>query len=142
MSADGLSFRWADRSDAQWCLRCDPSIPESCLRRKIEQGDVLLALLDEQPAGYLRLEYLWQKLPFVGLIEIPATRRRQGIGAALLTHLEDWLRARGHDRLLSSSLPANRAGQDWHRKHGFEECGRLRGVNPGDTDEVFFLKRL
>jgi GNAT superfamily N-acetyltransferase len=142
VNASDISFRWAEMPDESRCRECDRSIPEDRVQRKIANGEILLALCHRQLVGYLRLEFLWQKLPFIGLIEIPQSFRRQGIGAAMLGFLEQFLRTRGYERLLSSSIPENQAGQLWHFKQGFSVCGELRGINPDDGDEVFFLKSL
>lgn len=120
----------------------DGYLPEWIVRRKIAEGDVLVAWRGDTPIGYLRLERLWSRLPYIELIRVLAPYRRTGVGRALLSHVETELVAQGHDALYSSSQADEPEPQAWHRRMGFEECGMLSGVNAGGVGEVFFRKRL
>lgn len=110
--------------------------------RKIQAGDVFIATSNGEQVGYLRLEYLWSRLPYVELIRVPVRHRRSGVGRALLSYAEADAEARGHAVLYSSSQTDEPEAQAWHRQMGFEECGLLAGVNEGGVGEVFFRKRL
>lgn len=120
----------------------EPRIPPAVRRRLIAEGDVLVAELDGAPAGFLRLEWIWSKLPFIALIRVLPARRRLGVGGALLGQLEAQLRAQGHAVLYSSSESSAAEAQAWHRHNGFEECGFIAGINAGGVGEVFFRKQL
>lgn len=78
-------------------------LPPQVLARKVEAGEVWLALRDGEPVGYLRLEYLWSTLPYIGLIRVLEPHRRQGVGRRLLAAAEEELRAAGCAALYSSS---------------------------------------
>ena len=137
-----LQIRWAATPDDELCRSLDQRVSPDVLGRKIADREILLARRGDECLGYLRLEYLWSKHPFIGLIEVSVDHRAQGVGRALLEFLEDHLREAGHRRLLSSSMADNHYAQLWHRKMGFSECGFLAAVNPDGIGELFFTKQL
>jgi L-amino acid N-acyltransferase YncA len=133
----------AAADDLDWCCGVDPGVAREVIASKIAAGDILLACTDDGAvAGFLRLDWLWCKKPFLASIEIAAEHRGRGVGSALLQELERRLIELGYDRLISSTLPDNLPSRNWHRKRGFAECGILAGINAGGADEVFFVKEL
>ncbi len=112
------------------------------MERKVADADVFLAFSSSEPAGYLRLEWLWPRLPYVELIWVLESHRRSGVGRALLAHVEAKLTSRGHAALYSSSQAAEPGPQAWHRRMAFDECCFIAGLNPGGVGEVFFGKAL
>jgi GNAT superfamily N-acetyltransferase len=120
----------------------DGYIPLDTVRRKIEDEEVFVAVRDTAPVGYARIEYMWSLVPFLSLILVQPSHRRQGAGKALLHAIEEFLRPRGHDALYSSSTIDEPEPQAWHRHVGFEECGIITGINREGVGEIFFRKRL
>lgn len=96
----------------------------------------------EQTIGYLRLEYIWGKIPYLGLIWLEPDYRGRGIGKAVLAFVEAPLLDGGYRFLLSSSQVNEAEPQAWHRAVGFRECGIISGINEGGIGEVFFRKEL
>jgi ribosomal protein S18 acetylase RimI-like enzyme len=130
-------------SDADLVFAFDePRIPRAIQQRMIAEGDVLIAEIGGVPVGFLRLERIWGKLPFIALIRVLPDHQRHGVGSALLRHLEAQLRAQGQPVLYSSSEASAAAAQAWHRQQSFVECGFIAGINPGGVGEVFFRKVL
>ena len=111
------------------------------LWRKVGDGDVFVARRNGNPVGYLRLEWLWSKIPYIELIRVLEPHRRSGVGRSLLAHAEAEVAGRGHSVLYSSSQADEAEPQAWHRRMGFEECGLLAGLNENGIGEVFFRKR-
>ena len=141
--ADQIEVRFANPTDLDGCIALDPpTIPAKVIRRKIEQGEIIVAKRTGQLVGYLRLEYLWLMVPYIALIWVVEDQRRQGIGKAMLHYLEDVLRKQGHTALYSSSQANEPEPQAWHRHVGFEECGFIAGINEGGIGEIFFRKSL
>lgn len=136
-----IKVRDAGESDLGFVSQ-DEYLPQATVRRKIEATEVLVAEVDGAAAGYLRIEYLWSRIPYITLIRVLPEYRQQGVGRALLACLEEKLRDAGHELLLSSSEATEPSPQDWHRHMGFEDCGRLEGVNADGVDEVFFRRDL
>lgn len=134
--------RFAGPEDLEWCVVEDDQVTEQVIRHKIVNDEIVIAELDGQPIGYLRLEYLWSNIPYIGVIFVIELYRHEGIGRKILAFLEAYLASRGHDQLLSSSQVNETEPQAWHRSVGFVECGILSGINEGSIGEVFFRKAL
>ncbi|WP_420454413.1 GNAT family N-acetyltransferase [Rubrivirga sp.] len=141
MTQPKITVRAATESDLGFVSR-DGDLPDPVVRRKVSDGDVYVALRGDERAGYLRLEWLWSKLPYIELIRVLEPHRRAGVGQALLAHVGAETASRGHAALYSSSQADEPEPQAWHRRMGFEECGMLAGLNEGGVGEVFFRKPL
>jgi len=141
MNEAGIQVRIADDDDLAFVGQ-DGYVVSEVLRRKIAVGEVLIAESEGMAVGYLRLEFLWSSIPYIGLIRVSEGSRRQGVGRALVQFVEQQLLARGHSVLYSSSQANEPEPQAWHRTLGFKECGIIAGINRGDIGEIFFRKRL
>jgi len=138
----GVKVRHATLTDLPSCKLLDHSAIESAIRYAIEHQAVVVAECDGNIIGYLRLEFLWSRIPYIGLVWVVESHRDQGVGRSLLSFVETDLRTKGHQMLISSSQVDEPAPRDWHRSVGFVECGVLDGINKGGTGEVFFRKEL
>ena len=118
----------------------DGYVGEDRMARQIAAGEVWIAEDAAGSRGYLRLEYLWGRVPYIALIRVLPEYRGRGIGRALLAAVEQHVSAAGHRWLYSSSQVDEPEPQRWHRHLGFAECGFLAGVNAGGIGEVFFRK--
>ena len=136
-----ISVRRARPADLAYVHR-DPAISAKVMRRMIREGDVFVATVGRQRAGFARVEFLWGKTPLLTSLWVEPAFRRQGVASALLGAVEQELARRGHDELFSSTMPDNPAGKAWHRALGFERCGFIAEVNPGGVGEIFYKRRL
>lgn len=134
--------RFAGPEVLEWCVVEDVHVTEQIIRHKIINDEIIIAELDGQPIGYLRLEYLWSNVPYIGMFFVMDEYRGEGIGRKILAFLEDYLRSRGHDVLFSSSQANEPEPQAWHRSVGFVEAGIISGINEGGIGEIFFRKSL
>lgn len=134
-----ISVRHATHGDLSFVGQDGYIKPEE-IQRKIDRGEVLLAEVEGEPAGYLRVEFLWSMQPYLSLIRVLDRYRRRGVSRALLGYLEDTLRTRGHSVLFSSSQVDEAEPQAWHRHMGFEESGVINGLNEGGVGELFFRR--
>lgn len=134
--------RFAGPEVLEWCVVEDVHVTEQIIRHKIINDEIIIAELDGQPIGYLRLEYLWSNVPYIGMVFVMDEYRNEGIGCKILAFLEDYLRSRGHDVLFSSSQANEPEPQAWHRSVGFVEAGIISGINEGGIGEIFFRKSL
>jgi len=137
-----LRVRFANPEDVETCRRMDPYLAAGAFAHKIALQELIVVELAGQAIGYLRLEYIWGKIPYIGLIWLEPAHRGRGIGRAVLQFLEAHLRDRGYPFLLSSSQVNEPEPQAWHRAVGFRECGIIAGINDGGIGEVFFRKEL
>lgn len=120
----------------------DHHLATAIVQRKIEEREVIVAEINDSLVGYVRLEYLWSRIPYIALIRVLPEYQRRGVGTALLSYTEEFLREQGHKALYSSSQVDEVEPQAWHRHVGFEECGIIAGINEGGIGEVFFRKPL
>lgn len=134
--------RFGRDEDLDWCATEYDDTPRQVVRRKLHLNEIILAESGRDRLGYLRIEYLWSKIPYIALIHVRKEHRRQGVGHAMLRFLERYLRSRRHRVLMSSSQVDAPIAQAWHRAMGFKECGIISGVNAGGIGEVFFRKSL
>lgn len=141
MTEPEIAVRAATESDLGFVSQ-DGYLPDPVVERKVRVGDVFIALRDNEPVGYLRLEWLWSKVPYIELVRVLEPHRRAGVGRALLAHVEAEALDQGHSALYSSSQADEPEPQAWHRRMGFVECGLLTGLNEGGVGEVFFRKTL
>lgn len=132
-------MRPAQHADLAFAAQ-DGYVGEERVARQIAAGEVWIAEDGAVPLGYLRLEYLWGRIPYIALIRILPAYRGRGAGRALLAAVEQQLAPGGHPWLYSSSQADEPEPQAWHRHMGFTECGFLAGVNAGGIGEVFFRK--
>ncbi|RKX50290.1 MAG: N-acetyltransferase [Thermotogae bacterium] len=135
-----FKIKFATEADRAFCSDVDAELPEALLKEKLRKNELIIATKDNQPVGYLRLEYLWHKVPFIGLIYVLREYRGQGCGKEILHFLEGYLKLKGHSFLLSSSQADESAPQHWHRSSGFYECGIISALNDGGIGEIFFRK--
>jgi N-acetylglutamate synthase-like GNAT family acetyltransferase len=136
-----IVVRVATLADLPFVSR-DSQVPSERVSRMIADGHVYLATWGTEPAGYARIEYLWSKIPYLGLIWVPEQYRRRGVGRSLLAAIERDARAAGHEFFYSSSQTDEPEPQAWHRRMGFTECGFIAGINGDGVGEVFFRKPL
>ena len=66
MKIDEVSIRFATSADLDF-VRQDGFIPIKIVERKIEQEEVIVAEWNCKLIGYVRLEYLWSLIPYIGL---------------------------------------------------------------------------
>lgn len=130
------------RNDFDIVAKLDPHFELEFLKWKVDRQEVILVELEGQIIGYLRIEYIWSKIPYMGLIFLLREHRGKGIGSQLMEFLEEHLRSKGHKYLYSSSQLDEAAPQAWHRHIGFKEVGIISGINDGGIGEVFFRKDL
>jgi predicted GNAT superfamily acetyltransferase len=110
--------------------------------RKFGENQIFLLTVDDNPAGYLSIGYLWSTVPYIDMLWISEAYQKKGFSRPLLGFVEDYLKERGHSTLYSSSTADEEEPQAWHRHMGFVECGVISGLNDGGIGEIFFRKRL
>ncbi len=149
MTLPGLTIRFAESSDLDWCMEMEASntfegknVEEDIIMDKINKREIFLAEMDGQRVGYLRLDYFSSVIPFMGLIYVKKDMQKKGIGKTLLAYVEEYLRTNGYHTLLSSSEGDEPDPQNWHKHMGFKEFGVWKKINENNSDEIFFRKTL
>ena len=139
MSTDvSIIVRFASQCDLDSCFLFDHSDRQDIIENKIDMHEIILAERCGEAIGYLKLEYIWSKIPYISLIILKPEFRGKGIGTLMLNYLVEFLQLNEFEILLSSSQVNEVEPQTWHRKKGFVECGILNGINEDGVGEVFF----
>jgi N-acetylglutamate synthase-like GNAT family acetyltransferase len=133
-------YRFGNKNDYEMIIEKDQNIRTKLIEWKLNNQEIVVAEAEGSFIGYLRIEYLWSKYPYIGLISVESGHRRQGIGSGLLLYIEEELKKNGIKALYSSSQVNEALPQEWHRRMGFVECGMINGINEGNIGEVFFYK--
>jgi len=137
-----ITVRFGNLDDARDIVQGDQHVPDHILIWKLQNQEIVIATDDEELIGYLRLEFLWSKYPYIGLILVHPDYRGKGLGRRLLRFVEEHIKKKGLKLIYSSSQVNENSPQEWHRKMGFKECGIINGINEGNIGELFFVKEL
>lgn len=140
ITLQNVRIRFAIDLDIDGCIVFDHIKNKNIIQRKIDSNEIFLVEYKDMIIGYLKIEYIWSSIPYISLILLKKEFRGKGIGHKVLAFLEEYLRGKGENILLSSSQINEPKPQEWHRKHGFVECGILSGINDNGIGEVFFKK--
>jgi len=108
------------------------------LRRRIDRGECMLALVNGELAGFLVDDDAFFDRTFIRLVVVNKKHRRNGVANALVADAES--RARTHT-VFSSSNRSNTAMHALLRKRGWVESGIIEGLDELDP-EVVFRKRV
>lgn len=131
----------------------DKPVPYGFFDKLLEaiQGYPAVAVRDDQDQvagfGFLRPYYPFPAFRRTALITyfLLPTHTGKGIGTAILQRLSTEASQHGIECLLASISSRNEQSLAFHRKQGFEECGRFRGIGTkfGENfDEVWMQKRI
>ncbi len=138
-----VKIRFANQNDLEMAIELDLHRNKKVISNKIDMKEVIIAEVEEEIVGCLKIEYLWTHMPFISYIIVKEEFRGLGIGLALLSFLEKYLRDEKEvEFLLSSSMTDATKAQKWHMKRGFKECGFISSINEEGVGEVFFRKDL
>lgn len=137
-----IKIRFATIEDLEACVELDLHKNIKVISNKIIMNEVIVCETNNDIIGCLKIEYFWTHLPFISYIVVKDGFRTFGIGSNLLSFLESYLKDKGCNTLLSSTMTDAITPQRWHIKKGFQECGMLCGINDHGVGEIFFKKDL
>jgi len=137
-----ISIRKAERSDIQDLHACDPIAQKDEKRKKFIQrsvgaGECFVAISREKVAGYGVLDYTFYENGFISMLMVHPEHRRQGIGSALIKHMENECVT---EKLFTSANESNIPMQSLLARLGFKPSGRIDNLDPGDPELVYFKR--
>lgn len=138
----GAQARFATYEDKDWIQSKDALVTDEMFEYKLRQKEIVVGEIDGKKMGYLRLEYWYLVMPFMGLVVVEGGYRNKGVGRAMLSFVEEHLVKSGYSVLYSSSDANEPEPQAWHRHMGFKDCGIIAGMNRNGIGEVIFTKHL
>lgn len=113
-----------------------PSRAES-LREALSRGECLVAEAEGVAIGYAVLNYTFFGFGFVPLIVVAPSRRRLGVGSALLRKARAQCTSR---KLFTSANASNEAAQSLFRAAGFTRSGVIENLDADDPELVYFME--
>jgi ribosomal protein S18 acetylase RimI-like enzyme len=108
------------------------------LNRALAQGECLVATESERIVGFVIRNSAFFGQAFVPLLVVAESRRRAGIGTALLTEAEVGCR---RAKLFTTTNESNVAAQRLFEKCGYIPSGRIENLDDTD-DELVYCKWL
>jgi ribosomal protein S18 acetylase RimI-like enzyme len=138
-----VRIRLAGASDAEAVCAIDPRVLDTADRRRfIERAmaakDCYVAVEGAAVVGYAVFDRSFFEQPFVSLLLVDVSRRRRGIGADLMRHIESICVG---EKLFTSTNESNAPMQGLCERLGYVRSGRIENLDEGDPEIVYF-KRL
>ena len=138
-----LPIRLAATADSDAICAIDPRVADTpdrrpFIERAIAAGECYVAGAGGAIVGYAVFDRSFFEQPFVALLHTDEPRRRRGIGAALMRHIESICT---EEKLFTSTNESNTPMQRLCDKLGFVQSGRIENLDEGDPEIVYF-KRL
>jgi ribosomal protein S18 acetylase RimI-like enzyme len=116
--------------------RIDPP-REQLVSRSIANGQCHVYEQGGAVVAYAVLEYSFYGNGFVSMLYVHPERRREGIGAKLMQHIESLCRT---DKLFTSINESNTPMQALVEKVGYQPSGRIENLDEDDPELVYFKK--
>ena len=137
-----FKIRFAKPSDFAKCKAFDSRITASQFSNKAAAKEIVLASAEKTIVGYLRLEFIWLKIPYVSWIFVSEKCRNQGIASSLVKFLKSSLKRKQFKFILSSYQDNAPQSKRWHSNIGFKKCGKIQGINEDKSSEIFCQLKL
>lgn len=134
-----MIIRTAAIKDYNTLSGMDKHVPRNILKQKIDNGEILVAVTDENIIGWLRFSYFWDEIPIMNMLYLLEPYRKMGHGKRLVLHWENKMKKIGHKYLLTTTL-SNEDAQHFYRKLGYIDIGGF--VLPSEPLELILLKEL
>ena len=133
----------AQEIDIEEMLALDALVIGSSRRRNliaqtVKQHQGYLARQESQIVGFLLMHQHFFELPFIELLIVHPSFRRQGIGTALMQHIET-ISTPG--KLFTSTNVSNEPMQRLCERLGYVRSGIIEHLDEDDP-ELFYFKRL
>lgn len=109
-------------SDYDALCKMDGHISKKRLKKKIEDGEILLLIKEEKIIGWLRYGFFWDEHPFMNMLFIIDGYRGIGLGKELVKDWEERMAEEGHTLAMTSTL-SNEGAQHFYRKMGYTDIG-------------------
>lgn len=124
----GLCF--ATLEDAELWNRFDHHLSRSGFEKKVGEKMAWILYIEDFPAGVLRWGMFWDTIPFLNLIYLDSSCRRNGLGRWAMGCWEKEMRRQGYP-LVMVSTQVDEEAQHFYRKLGYRDIGAITMDFPG-----------
>ncbi len=142
-------------TDSYYCLRLpkpedmeiwrrfDRHLPAELFKQKVLEKMAWLICREDIPVGVLRWGLFWDTIPFLNLIYLDSSCRRNGLGRWAMGCWEKEMRRQGYP-LVMVSTQVDEEAQHFYRKLGYRDIGAITMDFPGFEQplEMFLAKDL
>ena len=134
-----ILVRRADAADHPVIVELCASVPNTAvtpegIRLATERGSCFVAVVDGAPVGFLMKADWFFDRQFIALVAVHPSHRRHGIATLLIRHIE----STSAGDVFASTNRSNTRMRRLLEKLGFEECGYIDRLDPGDP-EIFYV---
>lgn len=140
MSCGELAIRQVDAGTLERCISTLALDKSSTAVLKVARaaGEALVAMRDSELVGVIAWHRHFFGCPFIALVAVAESARRQGIARALLEAVEAEV---GEGKLFTSTNESNAVAQELFEHSEFVRSGRVENLDPGDS-EILYYKRI
>jgi ribosomal protein S18 acetylase RimI-like enzyme len=103
--------------------------------------EIVVIEQDSRPRGIAVLRRRFLFGDYLELLAVASDARHQGLGGALLRHVESLTFARSKNLFVCVS-DFNAAGRRFYDRHGFREVGKLPNLLKAGCDEILLRKTI
>jgi ribosomal protein S18 acetylase RimI-like enzyme len=111
---------------------------EALIIDAVEGGRCYVARVHGKVVGFAILGRFFEEFPFLTLLIVDEGFRRQGVGTALMQHIESLCLG---EKLFTSTNESNQPMQALLASRGYEKSGYVENLDDDDP-EIIYLKRL
>jgi ribosomal protein S18 acetylase RimI-like enzyme len=138
-----VTIRQAIRADIDAIVAVDLEAAHGENRRRhirewVSGDSTVVAVVDGAVVGYAVLEYTFFSQGFISMLIVAETSRRNGVGTALISHLEGICKT---GKLFTSTNESNEPMKALMRRMSYEPSGVVHNLDDGDP-ELFFFKKI
>ena len=138
-----VHIRLARADEAAPVCAIDPRVVDTpgrrpFIERAVAANECYVATDGAVIVGYAVFDRSFFEQPFVSLLLVAESRRQQGIGTALMRHIESTCAG---EKLFTSTNESNTPMQRLCEKLGFTRSGWIDNLDAGDPEIVYFRRR-
>lgn len=136
-----IAIRFVESGDREFWKSLDRHLNETEFDRKVRDKMGYVLQWRGEPAAILRYNLFWDNTPFCNLLYVAEKWQGRGMGAALMAHWENEMKAQGHDMVMTSTQ-ADESAQHFYRKLGYRDAGGFVLDLPGHEQplELILIK--
>jgi ribosomal protein S18 acetylase RimI-like enzyme len=105
------------------------------IKRSIDSGECLVALIDDKVVGASVLNYTFYHQGWMGLLNVNRDYRRRGVATALIKRMEKLCVTK---KFFTSTNQSNIPAQKTYEANGFIRSGYIENLDEGDPEIIYF----